>query len=382
MFSCLAMTSSAQFITPESTQITGAEWSSDGVYLAVVGINQPEEASEPADYDGYASVINTLSGEYRFIITPKSSFTSVAWSPDDQRLALGSFDGTIWVIDAQTGTVIAHLAGHQSTITAVDWNRSGTQIVSSGNWDQQVIVWDALNYQPLEVHTFTDFLQDVEFTPDNLSLAAGTQSGLFIIPLGATETTKKPIIATWVNQMAYDVDGRFIAVGTMAYTSVLTGLRDKARLYLFDTRTNTMLWEIESDFGTIVGLSWSPDGTMLGVLSEDDILNIYDVNSKTVLASYPIDGIGRYGRAGFAFSPYGGRLAIPSTSPTGFDILTPAPSLERLSAIAALCAPDMPPPASLDALPAFIAQLDALPEGAIPLACAADLRAVAAALGE
>jgi hypothetical protein len=40
------------------------------------------------------------------------------------------------------------------------------------------------------------------------------------------------------------------------------------------------------------------------------------------------------------------------------------------------------PVTTLDALPAFVAQLDALPDGAIPPACAADLRAVATALGE
>jgi hypothetical protein len=104
-------------------------------------------------------------------------------------------------------------------------------------------------------------------------------------------------------------------------------------------------------------------------------------------------------------SPYGGRLAIANNGstlapelPTNVDgttlatqtlldgavqIVVPAPSLERLQAIADACnAPSTVEQAlaTSDQLTDFVAEVEALPENTIPLACAADLIAVAEAL--
>jgi hypothetical protein len=68
------------------------------------------------------------------------------------------------------------------------------------------------------------------------------------------------------------------------------------------------------------------------------------------------------------------------------QIVVPAPSLERLQAIAEACNAPVAVEQSLAAdiqandLNAFVAQVEALPEGTIPPACAADLIAVAEAL--
>lgn len=100
-----------------------------------------------------------------------------------------------------------------------------------------------------------------------------------------------------------------------------------------------------------------------------------------------------------SLSPYGGQLALGNSADTaarnqtdnGFQIVVPAPSLDRLAAIAALCVRDGDAraesltdsvPTALDDLPAFVAQVEALPDGAIPPACKADVLAVASALGD
>ncbi|MDX2162267.1 MAG: hypothetical protein SF162_13155, partial [bacterium] len=68
------------------------------------------------------------------------------------------------------------------------------------------------------------------------------------------------------------------------------------------------------------------------------------------------------------------------------QIIVPDPSPERLQAIAAQCGAPLTVERGLDAAIAaadyadVIAQIDALPAGTIPPACAADLRAVAAAM--
>jgi hypothetical protein len=111
-----------------------------------------------------------------------------------------------------------------------------------------------------------------------------------------------------------------------------------------------------------------------------------------------------------SLSPYGGRLVLGDAAPTSdlaaiqassdviqtladgaVQIVVPAPSLDRLNAIAELCVRDaLTPmlevmdltarPVSEITLSDFIAQVEALPDGAIPPACAADLLTVAAAI--
>jgi WD40 repeat protein len=104
-----------------------------------------------------------------------------------------------------------------------------------------------------------------------------------------------------------------------------------------------------------------------------------------------------------AWSPYGARLAVQMPSQTSsnglrtvsgdtFRIEVPFASMDQLNAIAALCVRDASTQSravtgltsqrvtSLNALPDFVAQVESLPEGAIPAACRADLLAVADAL--
>src|SRR5690606_30147442 len=111
------------------------------------------------------------------------------------------------------------------------------------------------------------------------------------------------------------------------------------------------------------------------------------------------------GRFLMSLSPYGGRLALGNSAPVNdttavqvsrnviqtlangaIVIVVPAPSLERLQAIAEACNAPTPIEQSLtaslqaDQLTDFVAQVEALPENTIPPACAADLIAVARAL--
>jgi len=96
------------------------------------------------------------------------------------------------------------------------------------------------------------------------------------------------------------------------------------------------------------------------------------------------------------FSPYGGRLAygqiVSQNQPNALEIIVPAPSIDKLNAIAALCVRDSvqrtesvsaltrTPLTMLDGLPDFVAQIENLPADAIPAACKADLLAVSEAL--
>jgi hypothetical protein len=165
--------------------------------------------------------------------------------------------------------------------------------------------------------------------------------------------------------------------------------------------------EVQAFFGladAATSLAWSPNAVDLARGGLNGEISIWDVQTGEL-----IDNI----RAGIAvkslaYSPYGGRLAYGGTIPSdssalssnqtdisdagetlaggAVHIVVPAPSLERLQAVADACnAPTaveraLPTSAVASQLSTFVANVEALPENTIPPACAADLVAVAEAL--
>ncbi|HKZ02612.1 MAG TPA: hypothetical protein VJ180_10250, partial [Pyrinomonadaceae bacterium] len=79
------------------------------------------------------SEITSLPGHGNFV-------GSLAFSPDGQRLASGSFDSTIKLWDLTTGRELSTLKGHSGSVTALDFTPDGQFLVSGGD-DGSARLW-------------------------------------------------------------------------------------------------------------------------------------------------------------------------------------------------------------------------------------------------
>ena len=68
--------------------------------------------------------------------------TTLAFSPDGRRVAIGASDGKIHVNDADTGAAVGPpLSGHTGAVNIVAYSGDGTRIISGG--DSTIHVWAA-----------------------------------------------------------------------------------------------------------------------------------------------------------------------------------------------------------------------------------------------
>ncbi|MCB0165030.1 MAG: hypothetical protein KDI79_12435 [Anaerolineae bacterium] len=126
-------TSSIISFTPTSRAQVDGTLSSDKTKTVIrlpdedkIVVRQVEHNEEIASLEGYGNTTQTL-----------------AWSPDDSRLALGLSNGEIilWNITGDQPTVT--LAGNTTSIRDLDWDSTGNLLISkSRDPDERLIVWD------------------------------------------------------------------------------------------------------------------------------------------------------------------------------------------------------------------------------------------------
>ena len=166
--------------------VNGVAWSPDGKRLATASGNSLEgralsqsdgkfssPLSEPMakvwDASNYHE-IHTLHGH-------RDQVTSVAWSPDSNRLATGSADRTARVWEATSGKELIILKGHTKRVTSVAWSPDGKKL-ATGSEDKTTKVWDAVTGQELlTLGGHMDVVTSVAWSPDGKRLASASNDG-------------------------------------------------------------------------------------------------------------------------------------------------------------------------------------------------------------
>lgn len=365
--------------------------------------------------------------------------STLAWSPDGMMIAAADTNGLLYILDANTGAILQQFEGNQGNITSLSWRPDSTRLASASPDDGLIRIWDASGKLIAELpgERSSDHLAFVKWNPkgDLLASVASVVDGGSPLQIWNARNDSYQLLPTTYTVASYDMawspDGTKLAVADYRAVYIFTDFSsgslnpvslspfaftiawspDGSQLAIADTTgliqiLNSNSGQIESSFQGaardgqhgISTLAWSPDGQLLAGDNYDGTTQIWNVRSDDLIQTLDVERSG--GRGLLSWSPSGGRLVLGSATRapiqnqksllslgnTLVQIVIPAPSLDRLRAIADSCtlpktaAQSLPTQATADSLENFMTVIQALPAGAIPPACAADLVAVAQAL--
>jgi WD40 repeat protein len=176
--------------------------------------------------------------------------TYATLDPQGRFLAVADRDGTVRVLNPQSGALLQIFREHNATITMLDFNADGSQLAVSSE-DGTIGIWQvgAWTYRELLSESATTWA--VRFHPDGQRLFTTIGGRVSVRDLAQGNEIAVYDFATDLRGMALSPDGSLLAIAV-----------DNGELLLLDANTGTQI--ARSDATEYSGtVSFSPDGTRL-----------------------------------------------------------------------------------------------------------------------
>lgn len=305
---------------------------------------------------------------YKILKEPNYRIGDISYSPDGKYLVTTNreepFDLSIWDIEKEN--IVQKLSGHSDRIFSVEYSRDGTYIVSS-SYDSTIRIWDAKTGSCFKTFDACSIDKDklhapvgaVALSPNNDYVVGGLYSGEIIIweinsqkilhiledgnPIMGVSFTPKgdKIVAGGVNQKVnvWDVQSGNLVMTKREHTNPITSVvyspdgtrilsasNDKT-IICWDAETGDVVWQIMNIDRPITSIAVNNEGTYVVATSEDVNypLFICDLKTGKILVSYH----GMFIQAeSVAFSPNGRHIA--SGGIDGTIIVWDFPPLQEL----------------------------------------------------
>ena len=221
-----------------------------------------------------------------------------AFTPDGRRLVTACTDGSVHLIEADTGKLI-HRMAHPSALS-VAVSPDGTKAISTGLGDQQALrLWDLKT--GVELKRFTGYKHGAyraAFSPDGTRALVGAFDDLTVRWLDL-ETGREPWRfdghAGRIHGLALSTDGK----------TAFSGSHD-ATIRVLDTATGTERMRLPGHTGFVWAVAVSPDGKRLVSGGNDPTIKVWNLDSGKEVRQLRVLALRVHA---LAFSPDGRRIA-------------------------------------------------------------------------
>ena len=210
------------------------------------------------------------------IQTDMGEVSASAYSPDGRCVATGGADGSVRVLDAETGEQVIAMKNDDGAahVRSVEWSPDGSRLASGGE-DRTARIWDFETGTQLHVLSSSKGdVNEVRWSADGRMLAGACDSFARVWDADrgeevcAFQVTTAAGSAEQINCVAWSPDGSQLATGSYD---------DMVRVW--DAATGEQVHLLQGHEGNVTGVDWSACGRMLASCAEDQTVRVWDAQT-------------------------------------------------------------------------------------------------------
>jgi WD40 repeat protein len=197
--------------------------------------------------------------------------TSVAIHPDNKRIALAGNDGTVRIIDRETGTLTGPVMKHEAPVVSVAFSADGRWLLSGSN-DSTARLWDLSSEKAILTLRHPAEVISAVFSPDGKELLTACADGA--ARLWETATGKQVAVLQHnaaVTDATFSPDGKWIVTASEDSTARLWDAAGKKQVALLPYRERLKV------------ASFNRDGTRFLTAGYDSTVQVWDASARETI---------------------------------------------------------------------------------------------------
>ncbi|KAJ5630085.1 hypothetical protein N7528_003742, partial [Penicillium herquei] len=263
-----------QTLQGHSDQILSLVFSPDGQLLASIFLGRAVQVWNLDTGELQQSKITDKSANSGGRIFRTDS-QALAFSPDSQILAYGSWDHIVHLLNPATGTLQRKLRGHSDLITSIAISPNG-ELLASSSADQTVCLWDMhTGTLQQKLRSTSGVIRSMAFATDSQLVISGSQN--HIIQLWDLDTGT-------LKQFLEDHPSEYHTMALSSSTGclLLASSSESYSVQLWNLAKGTVHQKLELHSAEVSAVAFSSDSQLLASASSDKTVRLWNLSKGTV----------------------------------------------------------------------------------------------------